>query len=651
MSILRTIAMLHFILLATACTSQAADAASNRPPSAKPTSPERLDAARIRQLADMLPPSPRGVGPTIADRKSWDAAAKLPAFAEVVKRAERLVREPIPPLTDELFLDFSRTGNRTRCQRVLSQRHGRLSQLVLAECLEDRGRFKSAIEEAIREVCSEKTWVMPAHDRGLNNFRGKVGEIDLGAAGLAWNLATADYWLGDRLSKKTRQLIRDELERRIFAPFSQMVTTGKPRMWWLTTTNNWNAVCLAGVTGSALAVIPSPERRALFVTAAEVHIQNLMRGFGDDGYCSEGLGYWNYGFGHYVLLAETLHQATGGQIDWLQDAKVQRVARFGQGMEILPGVYPALADCRPGTRPGVGLTAFLSRRYELGLTDIERHGLLLAPGPSSRLFELGLMGFANSASRRKSAPSTPPPPRSWFAEAGVLICRPRGDARRALGVALKGGHNAEHHNHNDVGSFVVALGNGTPLVDPGSEVYTARTFSPKRYDSGVLNSHGHPVPRVAGQMQRSGRDAAAKIVKTQFSDSADTLVLDLRSAYAVKQLDLLQRTFIFSRQGNGRLTVADRVRFKTPESFGTALVTFSSWRRIGPTRLLVGQGTQAVRVDIDAGGRELRIHGEQIKEHLPGKRLPTRIGIDLVEPVREATITITIVPEMELKTE
>ena len=51
---------------------------------------------------------------------------------------------------------------------------------------------------------------------------------------------------------------------------------------------------------------------------------------------------------------------------------------------------------------------------------------------------------------------------------------------------MKGGHNAENHNHNDVGSFVVALGRATPLVDPGSEVYTARTFSPRRYDSNVL---------------------------------------------------------------------------------------------------------------------------------------------------------------------
>ena len=37
----------------------------------------------------------------------------------------------------------------------------------------------------------------------------------------AWNLATARYWLGDKLSPEVRKLIDDELERRIFTPFTK----------------------------------------------------------------------------------------------------------------------------------------------------------------------------------------------------------------------------------------------------------------------------------------------------------------------------------------------------------------------------------------------------------------------------------------------
>ena len=57
-----------------------------------------------------------------------------------------------------------------------------------------------------------------------------------------------------------------------------------------------------------------------------------------------------------------------------------------------------------------------------------------------------------------------------------------------MGVAIKGGNNNEHHNHNDVGSFVVAIGSAAPLLDPGAEIYTARTFSPSRSQCS-RNSH------------------------------------------------------------------------------------------------------------------------------------------------------------------
>ena len=604
------------------------------------------DAARVEQLASMLPEAPLGVGRPIDDRKAWQAVAQAPGFRGVVREAERLLPTPMPELTDELFLDFSRTGNRTRCQHVLSGRHSRVSALVLAECLENRGRFLPGIEAAIRAVCSEQTWVMPAHDRRLQNFEGKIVEIDLAVAGLSWNLATAHYWLGDRLSPELRQLIQSELDRRTFRPFEGMVTRSKPRLWWLKTTSNWNAVCLAGVTGSALAMIESPQRRAFFVAAAEKAVRNFVSGFTDDGYCSEGISYWNYGFGHFVMMAETVRQATGEQVDFLSGPKIERISRFGRGMEILPGIYPAFADCRVGSKPDVRVTAFVSRRFRMGLTGVERRGLALAAGPSSSLFGLGVYDFPNSATETPPAKGPEPalPLRDWFPDAGILICRPAPGNRPALGAALKGGHNAEHHNHNDVGSYVLALGQSTPLLDPGGEVYTARTFSSKRYESGVLNSFGHPVPRVAGQLQRTGRSAAAEIVKTEFTDESDTLVLDIRKAYGVKDLKKLQRTFVFSRDAAGSLTVIDEVEFTSPQSFGTALITFSKWKQLGPERLLVGDDPQAVRVDISTDGPAFRIQPERIEEDLSRKDTLFRLGIDLDGPVTKATITLKITP-------
>lgn len=603
------------------------------------------DPARVKALAAMLPESPCGVGRPIGDRRAWQAVAEAPPFREVVARAERLMASPLPEADDDLYLDFSRTGNRRRYERLRSQRHARFAELTLAECIENRGRFLPAIEESITAVCAEKSWVYPAHDSDLGNFKGTTITIDLGSSATSWNLATANYWLGDRLSPATRTRIRKELHRRTFEPFESYVETGRPRLWWATCTNNWNAVCLAGVTGSALAAIDDRDRRAFYAAAAEKFVGNFLAGFTPDGYCSEGLGYWNYGFGHYVLLSETLYQATGGRVDLMEAPPIPAIARFPVRMEVVPGVYPAFADCGVGTLPDARLMAFLSRRFGWGLEEYERRALLLAGGPSSSLFTVGVYGFPNSASQRPAATRAAEKPlRDWFADAGILIGRPATTNRRALAVALKGGHNAEHHNHNDVGSFLVALEGQTPLVDPGSEIYTARTFGRDRYTSGVLNSFGHPVPIVAGKLQKTGRSAAAQVLETEFTDAADTIALDLRAAYDVGDLKKLVRRFDFSREGTGRLTVTDEVAFTSPQSFGTALITFSNWRKQGDDALVVGEGPGAVQVRVDTGTEPWELKAEKIDEDLPGGRIPIRLGIDLTRPVEKAVVRLTIVP-------
>ncbi len=476
-----------------------------------------------------------------------------------------------------------------------------------------------------------------------------VTEIDLFAGEVAWNFATARYWLGDKLRPEVRKLIDDELERRIFTPFTGMVAVGKPRVWWLTGTNNWNAVCMAGVIGAAMANIPSPERRAFFAASAEKYIQFFLKGFTPDGYCSEGVGYWNYGFGHYVMLAETLKQASGGKVDMMDSDHVRQIAQYGRRIEILPGVFPAFSDSETTSRADVQIMAFLSRRYGWGMKDVEAKGLGLAGGRSRGLFTLGLFGFPNSATQMPAAAPEAGPPalRDNFTDAGILVCRPAPGSGCALGLAVKGGHNAANpHTHDqlDVGSYTVALGRATPILDPGAEVYTARTFSNNRFDSNILNSFGHPVPRVAGRLQEMGSQAVAKVVKTEFTDAADTLVLDLSAAYKVEGLKRLERTFVFSRLGAGKITVSDAVAFDSPQEFETALITFGEGKRLGPNQLQVGDERGRVNVEIATGGSEFKIVPEVIHENVHGGYTPTRIGIRLAKPVAAATITLTITP-------
>jgi hypothetical protein len=602
-----------------------------------------IDANRVGEISALLSAKPAGFGRPITARSAWNELAKKDSFSRIIREAERLLKSPVPEQPDELFLEFSRTGNRTHWQRVSGRRRARVKTFALAECLENEGRFVPGFEEIVRALCSERTWVMPAHDGGLTNFNGEDIDIDLGSSALAWSLASADYLLADKLNPETRRLIRGNLERRIFQPFRDMVSGRREKNWWLTGTNNWNAVCLAGVTGAALAVIDSPDDRALFVAAAEGYSKNFLAGFTDDGYCSEGLGYWNYGFGHYITLSEMIYQATGGKVDLFDNDKVKRAAMFGSQIEISNGVYPAFADCSIRARPSSRIMYFVSRRLGLGLRGWDR---MYPVSSGGSLGESMMYSFENSASRSLPAQNASQGPgiRSWFDNAGILICRPAENSASQMAVALKGGNNAEHHNHNDVGSFVVVLDDRPLLLDPGGEVYTARTFSSRRYESNVLNSFGHPVPLVAGKLQRTGRQARARIVSEDFTNDADTLVLDISSAYDVPELEKLQRKFVYCGKGSGSLTVTDEAVFSQPTEFGTALITFGEWRQPSDSSIVIRSQDKALRVDIDSSA-EFKIQPETIEEDLSGGRLPTRLGINLTQPVSHAVVTLTIKPD------
>lgn len=600
-----------------------------------------VEPARLTAIATMLPDKLAGFGASIADRSAWEKLARNPAFADVAEQAHSAAAEPLLDQPDDLFLDYSRTGNRDRWQRVAFNRRARIATFTLAECFENKGRFLKPLEETIAALCEEKTWVYPAHDGSLDNFNGRSVVPDLGAVFVAMELAQADFTLGEKLSRTTRQLIRENVSRRVLTPFRNMVEGRQTAAFWLGATHNWNAVCVGSSTAAALALLDSREDRAFFVAAAEHYIRNFLKGFTPDGYCSEGIGYWNYGFGHFILLSEAVRQATGGKLDFMADPAARQPALYCVQSEILNGVFPSIADCSPGSRPEAKFVGYVCRRFDLNLSA-RRNPLAGSYRGLAMTLMLAFLEEPLPVVRGAQALATRPI-RAWFSDGGVLICRPAA-GQPDFAAALKGGHNGEHHNHNDVGSFSVVAGKAMALCDPGGEVYTARTFSGRRYESKVLNSWGHAVPVIAGQLQKTGADARARVLKTEFGDSQDTLVLDIRSAYPVKELTKLERTFEFRRGATPSLTVRDDATFSTPQTFETALITWGEWKQTGERELTIRDGGDAARVVIETGGLAFRIQAETINEDVSNRRKPVRLGITLESPVIGASVRLQISP-------
>ncbi|MCL2743497.1 MAG: heparinase II/III family protein [Planctomycetaceae bacterium] len=619
---------------------------------------KKIDS-RAAEIVKQLPKTPHCVGRPITDRDAWNTIAALPTFKDVVKDAEKVAATPIQEVPKSLYMDFYETGNRDRYQRVNRQKYVRLHQLVLGECIENKGRFIVPLEEMIRSICADPSWVWPAHDRNAEIYKGTAMYSDLRSTDTSVELGLAVLWLGNKLSPEIRKLILDNVERRTFAPYEAYVKEDKQSrgMWWVRTSNNWNSVCHAGTVGAALTLLDSPQRRAWYIASAEHFMDDFFRGFTPDGYCSEGMGYWNYGFGNFADLAEMVYQATNGSTDFFTMPKVRNCALFGPRMEVAPNQFAAFADCSITSKPNEVLTGFLSKRLGLGLTEYEKE----LP-KAGALKAVGVYAFPNSAAEIPAAPTAAPilgELRTEFPDAGILICRPKPGDKNQMAFVCKAGHNNEHHNHNDVGSFTVMYNGKMPILDPGGEVYTQRTFSNKRYDSKLLNSFGHPVPIINGQLQKTGRNAEGKVMAKDFSDERDTFNLNLAPAYQLEELKQLERLFMFHRMfpsspgAPGTVTIVDSVKLEPAGTFETALVTYETWKDEGEDK---NSGTRDfsigdLRVKILTKSKDktvpLEFSAVEIDEDASARKKPTRLSFKIAQPVTEAEIHITVLPAIQ----
>ncbi len=605
-----------------------------------------VDPARIKEIAATLTDAPFAFGPKIADRKAWDELAKKPIYANVIPNAEKKVKEPMPAMTFDIYNLYKKTGQRTKeYGDVRGNRHARIMIYTFAECVENKGRFIKPLEDAIAEICTEPTWIFNFHDSPDQlNWNGKKTFIDLGSILPAHDMAQAIYQLGDKLSPATRKLIVDNCTKRIFEPYHQAIEnpTKDTAIWWINGTNNWNAVCHFGVVGTALGVIDDKTERAYYVAAAEKYSNDYLGGIGPDGYCAEGMGYWNYGFTNYMELAELCLQGSNGKVNLFDLPFARAAAMYPVRIAIQNGLAPSYADCGLDPKPDVRIAAFVNGHYQLGIKSWEMPDTAMA---GQSLAMSMMYSCPNSATKARIAANSPAfELRSYFDHGGVLTCRPAQGSACRLGVSLKGGNNAEPHNHNDLGTFVVAVDKELPILDPGSEVYNARTFGKDRYQSKLLNSFGHPVPIIAGKLQKVGKEAIAKITKTDFTDTADTFVMDITSAFDVPELKNLTRTFVYDRSGAGSLTVTDDFAFTKPQTYAGAMITFGQWKAKGDNAITITTGETTTEVTIDTGGAAFELSGETINENGHGKEKPTHIAITLKEPLASGKVVLTVKP-------
>lgn len=600
--------------------------------------------ARVSEIAAMLPEKPGVPGAHISNRAIWDRLFATDRGKNAIGNAETWQAQTIPECSDELYLEFSTpgNGNRTHYEKPFFARENMLKALVLGECLENRGRFIAKICDCLNAICAEKTWCMPAHDRGLKAFKGEIQVVDLGAQSRAFACAFAVDLLRGVLPREVAKHTLAELERRVFAPLrgtwnaksETEITTG----WWFQGRANWTAVCHAGITRTALAVLEGRKDRAAFIEAAERSVAPFLSGFSEDGYCSEGMGYWNYGWGNFLSLTLAVREATGGKVNFCSSAKAKKVMEFGTGALLFGEMAPSFAD------GGGEMDYHVLQLGHLIWPELPVVAKAISREPLDGSIESSFLLDFGQWDRIPSVAAAEYPIRTEFPYAQMWVLRP-GDSGMPFRLGLKGGNNAEFHNHNDVGSYTLFLDGVWMTGDAGGTQYNAKTFSPQRYEIAMLNSYGHPLPVVNGALQSAGAKFAAKVLRTDFNRDRDIIVLDISGAYdnGVAKIKRLDRTFVYDRV-HGTVSVSDAVEFDSEGLFSVPIISASKLSKEGAGYVLFGGGTKGrsgkvAKVAVATGGLDYTLAKEMI-ENEP-RTSPFRYAFTLSKPVKAAVVTIT----------
>lgn len=569
------------------------------------------------------------------DRLGADVLAELMAQAEADAVAE------IPALSAKLYHEFRETGRREGYEDAQRARRSMLYRLVLAEWLSGEGRFVAAIEDVLWARLEETNWAWPAHARELDRFDRPT--LDLAAAMTALDLAEVDYLIGDRLSANLRDRVRVEVERRVVGPF-----LNRNDHWWLHTTpqkqvNNWTAVCVAGAVGAALYLETDMGRLAEIVTRGLHSLADYLETFDREGGSSEGPDYWTYGFGNYAVLAHLLHERTAGAIDLLGGDFIRDIAQFPLRTMLTEGVWVSFSDSdnNPSFHPG--LLSLLAKHLDLpGLL-----GLGMQNDFGVEVFNQFVWPLRQFAWPLTEAEPAQLGLHDWYDEMGWMISRLDPKDPKSLRLAVKGGHNDEMHNQNDVGSFMVVSGGLVVLTDPGRGRYSKAYFGPDRYQNLFASSLGHSVPVVNGQAQAQGRAHAAEVVEHVHAAEEDRLVLEMAAAYPAEAgLAQLQRTVALKRDvPGGVVRLEDHYAFESAEGeFQSVLVTPLS-ARAQCAAVHVGEAGAGVRIGFDAGALDVAfdVRKTQEKQYQPAVDL-TRIVFTPRQKSREGRVVLDISP-------
>jgi hypothetical protein len=589
--------------------------------------------------------------PRISERARWES---LPAAVRqrLIDAGERALATPWPNITATSYLATARTGDRLVNETRHFPRRHLLKDLVLAECVEQRGRFLDPIIDAIWSTCEESYWGWTSHlalqQAGVGLPDVEEPTVDLGVSDSCATMAWVRHLLApalDAVNPLVTRRIELEIRRRMLD-----VLHYRRDFWWMgllhhEPINNWAPWIVSNWFTALLLLERDARRRAEDVVKGLTILDRFLSTYGEDGGCDEGPRYWARAASSLADALRVLRWASGGAINGYELPKIKPMAGYLHQMRIVGFDYVNFGDTEVHLR---AMDPLLPHRFGLEVGDRRLTALgrwlhecrvaAAAVGISGG----GTSGGGARATGRSHGPlcmehqlaavfheyrddTTPadlhPPRDIWIPSIQTMIARD-GENEAGFYLAAKAAHNGQSHNHNDIGQYIVYLDGRALLVDAGVATYTVQTFNSQRYTLWMMQSGWHNLPTINGVMQHQGAGFAAREVRYHADDASATLAMDLAGAYpAEAAIRSWRRSITLSRGQAVRAT--DEYELTRPSNT-------LSWSLLTPSTVEIIEGTTLRLHGVDMPGA--RHSGDAtIRLHLPATPRPARIHVETRE--------------------
>ena len=491
-----------------------------------------------------------------------------------------MLHQDMPVLLEEKFAIYEKTGSRMEYEWDYFARRKFLSIFgVAAIWMKREGMQKlgevtfeevvDKLEQVLLNICGEECWAVPAHvKRDVDpDWR---NTIDLFGSETAQTLALITKEMGDSLSADCRSTVKENVSRRVVDNFFQSPVDTR---WWEHGDNNWNAVCNGNVMSAYLHSLEDGEiPREDYIARICDGLTRFIDGYSEDGTCLEGMAYFTYGMGYFSNVAFDLYDYTDGKIDLLQgdwykfeageQDKRARICEWWPKCFFKGNKTVSFADGRDNDKYRLGFSCDLARIFpnvtfpsiEMAQNFAEDHNqrfmFLYKDLFSTKRYLQELKEHHEDVKQKEQSGS-----RFDILESAQWVIA---ESENGMGMACKGGHNMEPHNHNDITNFFYMVGEDMFVEDLGAGEYTKAYFEFKgrRYTILCNSSRGHNVPVIAGQEQLGGAEHCCSHFEAEVQENLGIARIDGEKAYPEGTIYKYSRKLTFNKV-NGDLEIRD----------------------------------------------------------------------------------------------